>query len=302
MRSMSRSHRSFTTQPAARITTAPMPNSTISRTASRGAGPDSRMPHSPGRNSSQMPIGRSSRASSRYGSQGRGRRATQPVAAMSVCARMAATLRSVMTRVNPPTRYRAAWPRAARSPHGRAGALSRDTSCAAVQARGCCCSTAVTANSAPASRPSGAMAPACTPSTAHGTRSEEPDLWLAFALLKRDATDLVVQKATELGVAASAPCRHRAWQHAPDERGSPRRHRNRGRRAVRASDGADAARTAIAHGSAVRLATGAPPVRRHRAQQRGTHCAGARTRARFSSARKAASRRRSLKRCGRIPL
>src|SRR4029077_19064033 len=36
----------------------------------------------------------------------------------------------------------------------------------------------------------------------HRTRSqsEEPDLWLAFALLKRDATDLVVQKATELGV------------------------------------------------------------------------------------------------------
>lgn len=34
---------------------------------------------------------------------------------------------------------------------------------------------------------------------------EEPDLWLAFALLKRDATDLVVQKATELGVAALCP-------------------------------------------------------------------------------------------------
>jgi 16S rRNA (uracil1498-N3)-methyltransferase len=33
----------------------------------------------------------------------------------------------------------------------------------------------------------------------------EPDLWLAFALLKRDATDLVVQKATELGVAALLP-------------------------------------------------------------------------------------------------
>ena len=30
----------------------------------------------------------------------------------------------------------------------------------------------------------------------------EPDLWLVFALLKRDATDLVVQKATELGVSA----------------------------------------------------------------------------------------------------
>jgi 16S rRNA (uracil1498-N3)-methyltransferase len=33
----------------------------------------------------------------------------------------------------------------------------------------------------------------------------EPDLWLAFALLKRDATDLVVRKATELGVAALLP-------------------------------------------------------------------------------------------------
>lgn len=32
-----------------------------------------------------------------------------------------------------------------------------------------------------------------------------PDLWLAFALLKRDATDLVVQKATELGAAALFP-------------------------------------------------------------------------------------------------
>ena len=39
------------------------------------------------------------------------------------------------------------------------------------------------------------------------TRSQiqGPDLWLAFALLKRDATDLVVQKATELGVAAIHP-------------------------------------------------------------------------------------------------
>jgi 16S rRNA (uracil1498-N3)-methyltransferase len=33
----------------------------------------------------------------------------------------------------------------------------------------------------------------------------EPDGWLIFALLKRDATDLVVQKATELGVAALWP-------------------------------------------------------------------------------------------------
>ena len=33
----------------------------------------------------------------------------------------------------------------------------------------------------------------------------EPDLWLAFALLKRDATDLVAEKATELGVSALFP-------------------------------------------------------------------------------------------------
>ncbi len=41
----------------------------------------------------------------------------------------------------------------------------------------------------------------------HRTRMQtaEPDVWLAFALLKRDATDLVVQKATELGVAALLP-------------------------------------------------------------------------------------------------
>lgn len=32
-----------------------------------------------------------------------------------------------------------------------------------------------------------------------------PDLWLAFAVLKRDATDLVVQKATELGVSRIVP-------------------------------------------------------------------------------------------------
>ncbi|MEO9190994.1 MAG: 16S rRNA (uracil(1498)-N(3))-methyltransferase, partial [Acetobacteraceae bacterium] len=36
-------------------------------------------------------------------------------------------------------------------------------------------------------------------------QAPEPDLWLAFALLKRDATDVVVQKATELGAAALLP-------------------------------------------------------------------------------------------------
>jgi 16S rRNA (uracil1498-N3)-methyltransferase len=36
-------------------------------------------------------------------------------------------------------------------------------------------------------------------------QTDGPDLWLVFALLKRDTTDLVVQKATELGVAALLP-------------------------------------------------------------------------------------------------
>ena len=36
-------------------------------------------------------------------------------------------------------------------------------------------------------------------------QAAEPDVWLLFALLKRDATDLVVQKATELGVSALHP-------------------------------------------------------------------------------------------------
>lgn len=36
-------------------------------------------------------------------------------------------------------------------------------------------------------------------------QTPEPDLWLAFAPLKRDATDWAVQKATELGAAALLP-------------------------------------------------------------------------------------------------
>jgi 16S rRNA (uracil1498-N3)-methyltransferase len=36
-------------------------------------------------------------------------------------------------------------------------------------------------------------------------QADDADLWLAFAVLKRDTTDLVVQKATELGVSALLP-------------------------------------------------------------------------------------------------
>jgi len=37
------------------------------------------------------------------------------------------------------------------------------------------------------------------------TQSGDADLWLMFAVLKRDTTDLLVQKATELGVSALLP-------------------------------------------------------------------------------------------------
>jgi 16S rRNA (uracil1498-N3)-methyltransferase len=46
---------------------------------------------------------------------------------------------------------------------------------------------------------------ALTVETCLRPQAAEPDLWLAFALLKRDATDLVVQKATELGVSTLMP-------------------------------------------------------------------------------------------------
>jgi 16S rRNA (uracil1498-N3)-methyltransferase len=36
-------------------------------------------------------------------------------------------------------------------------------------------------------------------------QTAEPDVWLLFALVKRDATDLIVQKATELGVSKLRP-------------------------------------------------------------------------------------------------
>lgn len=44
-----------------------------------------------------------------------------------------------------------------------------------------------------------------TVETLRRAQQAEPDLWLVFAVLKRDATDLVVQKATELGVSALLP-------------------------------------------------------------------------------------------------
>lgn len=47
-------------------------------------------------------------------------------------------------------------------------------------------------------------------------QAPEPDLWLVFALLKRDATDLVVQKATE----SASPHSTRSSPRAPTPNGS----------------------------------------------------------------------------------
>jgi 16S rRNA (uracil1498-N3)-methyltransferase len=41
--------------------------------------------------------------------------------------------------------------------------------------------------------------------TLYRPQQADPDIWLVFALLKRDATDLIVEKATELGVSAILP-------------------------------------------------------------------------------------------------
>ncbi len=162
------------------------------------------MPQSPGRNSSQMPIGRSTRASSSQGSQDRGSHATQPVATMSVCVCMAATLRamlfgSIRLFVDAP--------------------LAAGTTIAATSAQAHYLGTVMRRGSGDAVRlfngrdgEFGARIVAIRRDKAtlvveHNLRLQvsEPDLWLAFALLKRDATDLVVQKAAELGVAALIP-------------------------------------------------------------------------------------------------
>ena len=51
----------------------------------------------------------------------------------------------------------------------------------------------------------GRRTPHCIAEQQVRPQADEPDLWLAFALLKRTAADLVVQKATELGVSALWP-------------------------------------------------------------------------------------------------
>ena len=128
----------------------------------------------------------------------------------------------------------------------------------------------------------------------HRTRSQsaEPDLWLAFALLKRDATDLVVQKATELGVAALQPV---ITERSNTHRMNPDRLTAIAIEAAEQSERLTDTRAACAvaaRGAAVRLAAGASPVRR-----RGAHC-GAAHRPRGRSLRTAGRPGRRLHRGG----
>ena len=89
------------------------------------------------------------------------------------------------------------------------------------------CSTRATANSR---RPSPRCARTAAPSRS-GARlrapAPEPDLRLLVAALKRDALDWVVEKATELGVAAHPAGHHPAQRGGPREHRAPRRHRAR---------------------------------------------------------------------------
>ena len=162
------------------------------------------MPHSPGRNNSHTPTGRSTRASSRYGNHGRGSRATQPVATMSVWACIAATLRAAMTgsiRLHVPTALAEGDTVAttAAQAHYLANVMRRGPGDTLLLFNGRDGEFAARIETVRRDRASLRIG--------RPTRSQiqGPDLWLAFALLKRDATDLVVQKATELGVAAIHP-------------------------------------------------------------------------------------------------
>ena len=72
------------------------------------------------------------------------------------------------------------------------------------------------------------------------TREPEsiPDVWLAFAPVKRAQTDWLVEKATELGAARLIPVMTQRTIAERVQARPAREHRDRGRRAVRADAGA----------------------------------------------------------------
>ena len=99
-------------------------------------------------------------------------------------------------------------------------------------------------------------------------QAAEPDLWLLFAPLKRDATDLLVQKATELGVAALKPVLTERANTARLNLRPPRRDCHRGRRTVRAPHDPRHRPAAPARRGARGLAGRAPAGRRGRTRRR----------------------------------
>ena len=109
-------------------------------------------------------------------------------------------------------------------------------SCAAPPAIRSACSTAATGSSAARIEALRRDRAALRVEQHLRAQAPEPDLWLLFALLKRDATDLVVQQAHRTWRGGPASGHHRAQQHASDERRTAVRDRHRGRRAVRTPD------------------------------------------------------------------
>ena len=139
-----------------------------------------------------------------------GRRATQVSATMSVWPRSSAATLSARRGlpVNDhatPLRHRAAARRRDPARDAGPGALPRHRHAPRARATRCCCSTARKASGRRASRASAATAPNSPSSTGCARRRRSPISGSLFALLKRDATDLVVPKATELGAAVILP-------------------------------------------------------------------------------------------------
>lgn len=116
----------------------------------------------------------------------------------------------------------------------------------------------------------------CTVRVVERTRPQaaEPDLWLAFAPIKRAPVDFLARKVTELGVFRLWPVftRHTAAsrQHRP-----PARQRGRGRRTVPPADGAGGVRTGSPGPVDRPLASRTPTAGSRRDRRRATDRRGA---------------------------
>ena len=203
-RSMSRSHRSFTTQPAARITRLPIANSATSHALSRRPAPDQQdapqagQEQQPGADRPVQPrqqhVGQPGAGQpgdpAAGGDVGMGGHGANLPASMSGSIRLfvSALLAEGATVHATPGQAHYLGTVMRRGPdapvrlfngadgewQARIAAIKRDRAVLTVETR-------------------------------LRAQTAEPGPWLVFALLKRDATDLVAQKATELGVSALLP-------------------------------------------------------------------------------------------------